>query len=90
VVPEALGNKIIHPYSDFLLHDIGTGDGIVQAGPQDTAEKTAADQLSRNSLISPAPHLTSFTLQYKVCTDEAISNCRLFSGGCHGARCPAD
>ena len=28
VVPEALGNKVIHPYSDFLLHDIGTGDGI--------------------------------------------------------------
>jgi CxxC motif-containing protein (DUF1111 family) len=28
VVPAALGNKIIHPYSDFLSHDIGTGDGI--------------------------------------------------------------
>jgi CxxC motif-containing protein (DUF1111 family) len=27
-VPNALGNKIIHPYSDFLVHDIGTGDGI--------------------------------------------------------------
>ncbi|MGH8249261.1 MAG: di-heme oxidoredictase family protein [Steroidobacteraceae bacterium] len=27
-VPKALGNKVIHPYSDFLLHDIGTGDGI--------------------------------------------------------------
>jgi CxxC motif-containing protein (DUF1111 family) len=27
-VPPALGNKIFHPYSDFLLHDIGTGDGI--------------------------------------------------------------
>jgi len=27
-VPAALGNKIIHPFSDFLLHDIGTGDGI--------------------------------------------------------------
>lgn len=27
-VPSALGNKIIHPYSDFLLHDIGTSDGI--------------------------------------------------------------
>ena len=38
-VPEALGNKIIHPYGDFLLHDVGTGDGIVQAGPQDTANK---------------------------------------------------
>jgi len=38
-VPEALGNKIIHPFSDFLLHDIETGDGIVQAGPADTANK---------------------------------------------------
>jgi len=38
-VPEALGSKIIHPYSDFLLHDIETGDGIVQGGPPDTANK---------------------------------------------------
>ena len=38
-IPVALGNKIIHPFSDFLLHDIKTGDGIVQAGPQDTANK---------------------------------------------------
>jgi len=35
VVPEALGNKTIHPYSDFLMHDIGTGDGIpVQPTPE--------------------------------------------------------
>ncbi len=38
-IPEALGNKIIHPYSDFLLHDVGTGDGIVQNGDQSTANK---------------------------------------------------
>jgi CxxC motif-containing protein (DUF1111 family) len=38
-VPQALGNKVIHPYGDFLLHDIGTGDGIVQNGPQNTATK---------------------------------------------------
>lgn len=39
-IPPALGNKTIHPYSDFLLHDIGTGDGIVQtAGLQETANK---------------------------------------------------
>jgi CxxC motif-containing protein (DUF1111 family) len=38
-VPNALGNKIIHPYGDFLLHDIGTGDGIVQNPPEDTANK---------------------------------------------------
>ena len=38
-VSDAIGDKIIHPYSDFLLHDIGTGDGIVQGGPQDTQDK---------------------------------------------------
>src|ERR1700721_144341 len=38
-VQDALGDRIIHPFSDFLLHDIGTGDGIVQVGPLDTANK---------------------------------------------------
>jgi CxxC motif-containing protein (DUF1111 family) len=34
-VPLALGNKIFHPYSDFLAHDIATGDGIpVLPGPE--------------------------------------------------------
>ena len=33
-VPPALGGKVFHPYSDFLLHDVGTGDGIVLAGPE--------------------------------------------------------
>ena len=28
-VPRALGDKTFHPFSDFLLHDVGTGDGIV-------------------------------------------------------------
>jgi CxxC motif-containing protein (DUF1111 family) len=27
-VPASLGSKVIHPYGDFLSHDIGTGDGI--------------------------------------------------------------
>lgn len=31
-VPTVLGDEIIHPFSDFLLHDVGTGDGIVQNG----------------------------------------------------------
>ena len=35
-VPAALGNKTIHPFGDFLLHNIGTGDGIVQNGGQST------------------------------------------------------
>src|SRR2546426_3384033 len=39
VVPPALGNKTIHPFGDFLLHDVDTGDGIVQNGGQGTANK---------------------------------------------------
>jgi len=35
----ALGNKRIRPFGDFLLHDIGTGDGIVQNGGQATRNK---------------------------------------------------
>ena len=39
-IPPALGDKIIHPYSDFLLHNVGTGDGTVILGsPQSTANK---------------------------------------------------
>lgn len=45
-VPLALGNKIIHPYSDFLLHNIGTGDGIPI---QPTAEYAATAQQIRTA-----------------------------------------
>ena len=30
-IPVALGSITLHPYSDFLMHDVGTGDGILQA-----------------------------------------------------------
>jgi CxxC motif-containing protein (DUF1111 family) len=35
-VSTSLGDKNIHPLCDFLLHDVGTGDGIVQNGGQAT------------------------------------------------------
>jgi CxxC motif-containing protein (DUF1111 family) len=38
-VPAALGNKVIHPFGDFLLHNVGTGDGIVQNGGQVTRNR---------------------------------------------------
>jgi len=43
-VPAAIGNKTFHPFSDFLLHNVGTGDGIVQNGGQGT----------RNQMHTPA------------------------------------
>jgi CxxC motif-containing protein (DUF1111 family) len=44
-VPNALGNKRISPFSDFLLHDVGTGDGIVQNGGQSTRNKVRTPAL---------------------------------------------
>jgi CxxC motif-containing protein (DUF1111 family) len=39
---EALSNVLFFPYSDFLLHDMGTlGDGIVQSGAQGNEMRTA-------------------------------------------------
>jgi CxxC motif-containing protein (DUF1111 family) len=64
VVSAALGNKIIHPYGDFLLHDIGTGDGIVQAGPADTANKLRTPPLWGLHIKSRFMHdLNSLTLE---------------------------
>jgi CxxC motif-containing protein (DUF1111 family) len=39
IVGTTLGSKRIHPFSDFLLHDVGTGDGIVQNGGASTRNK---------------------------------------------------
>jgi len=34
VIPAALGSVTSHPYGDFLMHNVGTGDGILQATPE--------------------------------------------------------
>jgi len=57
-IPEALGNKVIHPFSDFLLHDAGTGDGIIQGGPPDTANKLRTSPLG-DCVRNPATCMTS-------------------------------
>jgi len=46
-VPPALGDKIFHPYSDFLLHDVGTGDGIVM-NPEEHAGRRMRLRTWRN------------------------------------------
>ena len=61
-VHPALGNKRIHPFSDFLLHDVGTGDGIVQNGGQGTRNQLRTPPLwgmrSRARLMHDGESLT--------------------------------
>jgi CxxC motif-containing protein (DUF1111 family) len=61
-VPNALGNKIIHPFSDFALHNIGTGDGIVQNAGQSSANQIRTAPLwgirARNRLMHEGLNIT--------------------------------
>jgi len=63
-VPNALGNKIIHPFSDFALHNIGTGDGIVQNAGQGSANQLRTAPLwgirGRNRLMHEGLNITIF------------------------------
>ena len=63
-VPAALGSKIIHPFSDFALHDIGTGDGIVQNAGQSSANQLRTAPLwgirARNRLMHEGLNVTIF------------------------------
>jgi len=63
-VQAALGNKIIHPFSDFALHNIGTGDGIVQNAGQGSANQMRTAPLwgirARNRLMHEGLNITIF------------------------------
>jgi len=63
-VPTALGNKIIHPFSDFALHNIGTGDGIVQNAGQGSANMMRTAPLwgirARNRFMHEGLNVTIF------------------------------
>jgi len=63
-VPAALGSKIIHPFSDFALHDVGTGDGIVQNAGPGSANQIRTPPLwgirARNRLMHEGLNITIF------------------------------
>jgi CxxC motif-containing protein (DUF1111 family) len=40
-IPAALGSITFHPYGDFLMHDVGTGDGILQAAREHYGNKVS-------------------------------------------------
>jgi CxxC motif-containing protein (DUF1111 family) len=54
-IPVALGSITFHPYGDFLMHDVGTGDGILQATREHYGNKVfqmMSDYLSKQDFES--------------------------------------
>jgi CxxC motif-containing protein (DUF1111 family) len=82
LVPAALGSKQFHPFGDFLLHDIGTGDGIQQNGPAETAYKIRTAPLwglrTRTQLLHDASAMTLEQAIQKH-THEAATEAQKFS-----------
>jgi CxxC motif-containing protein (DUF1111 family) len=80
-----LGNKVIHPFGDFLLHDVGTGDGIVQNGGQSTRNKVRTAPLwgsrSRDRLMHDGETLTrnEAILRHAGEATQVINNYRALS-----------
>jgi len=54
-IPAALGSVTSYPYGDFLMHNVGTGDGILQAVPEHYGRQVfrqMADYLSKQNFES--------------------------------------
>src|SRR6202158_6119225 len=54
-IPPALGSVTLHPYGDFLMHNVGTGDGILQATREHYGRKVfrqMSDYLSKQDFES--------------------------------------
>jgi CxxC motif-containing protein (DUF1111 family) len=54
-IPAALGSVTFHPYGDFLMHNVGTGDGILQATREHYGSKVfqmMSDYLSKQDFES--------------------------------------
>ena len=54
-IPAALGSVTFYPYGDYLMHDVGTGDGILQATQEHYGRKVfqqMSDYLSKQDFES--------------------------------------
>ena len=55
IVPPSLASITFHPYGDYLLHDVGTGDGILEVNSEHYGQRVfrqMADYLSKQRLES--------------------------------------
>jgi CxxC motif-containing protein (DUF1111 family) len=76
-VPDALGGKTFEPFSDFMLHDVGTGDGIVQTQhaqrPPKDCEVAAVKPVALGKAVDPQsqPHVHRVLVDmYKYVDDD--------------------
>ena len=78
-IPAALGAQTFHPFGDFLLHNVGTGDGIVVAMPEHFGRNVyrvawrafSADGFARSANKIRTPPLWGVRLRPRLMHDAA-------------------
>lgn len=68
-VPSALGGQSIQPYSDLLLHNIGTGDGVVDAGDLNDINVTDGTSLQTTANYLRTPPLWGIRVRSRLMHD---------------------
>jgi CxxC motif-containing protein (DUF1111 family) len=80
--PDALENQTIHPYSDFLLHDVGTGDGIsialVEHFGRERLEKRMQEEKAAGANAAPASGEDECSESYQTAVAEGEKHPNLF------------
>jgi len=80
--PDALENRTIHPYSDFLLHDVGTGDGIaialVEHFGRERLEKRLQEEKAAGANAAPSGGEDECSESYQTAVAEGEKHPSLF------------
>ena len=78
---DALENRTIHPYSDFLLHDVGTGDGIsvalIEHFGRDRIEKRMREEHAAGTNGSASKQEDECSESYQTAVAEGEKNPKL-------------
>jgi len=61
--PDAVENRSIHPYSDFLLHNVGTGDGIAIALVEHFGRERVEGRMQKEKAAGAEAPMTSVKLE---------------------------
>jgi CxxC motif-containing protein (DUF1111 family) len=68
-VPAALGGQTIQPYSDFLLHNLDTGDGVVDGGDLGNITVTDGTSLQTTARYLRTPPLWGVRVRSRLMHD---------------------
>jgi CxxC motif-containing protein (DUF1111 family) len=79
--PDAVENRTVHPYSDFLLHNVGTGDGIsvalIEHFSRERVEKRFQQEKAMEELLPSGKSEDECSESYQTAVAEGEKHAKL-------------